>query len=75
VKLEKQDARIADISPSGIRLWSRAQVRLGERVRIDFPSSPEPVFGWVLDNENDQVRVRFEEPFLSANELPIKAAP
>jgi len=74
-KLENQDAKIVDISPSGIRLRSRARVRLGDRVRIDLPGSEEPVFGWVLDNENDQVRVRFEEPFGAVNELPLKEAP
>jgi len=67
-KLEHAEARIADISLSGIRLKTRAKVALGERVRIDFPADSEPAFGWVIGLEQDQVRVRFEEPLRSAND-------
>jgi hypothetical protein len=60
-KLENVPAKVSDLSSSGIRLQSSYKAHLGERVRIDLPNLSDPVFGWVLGQDGDEVRVRFEE--------------
>ena len=70
--IEDKPGRVVDLSTCGARMSCSEPLEEGERVCIDFPNSPHPLFGWVLDCNLDeaeatsasvkwQVRVLFEE--------------
>lgn len=61
VSFEGTPAKLVDISESGAKVEVGGFVPAGQRVRLDFPNSPAPKFGWVLAHESDGVRVLFED--------------
>ncbi len=61
VVVEGKSAELLDLSAWGARVKAEYRAKRGERVRVDFPSSQEPVFGWVLEVQEMTLRVRFED--------------
>ncbi len=61
VLIERFESRCIDLSPLGGRFETPYEAKRGERIRLDFPEMGEPIFGWVLENYPNQIRVRFEE--------------
>lgn len=68
VALDGARAWLANLSRSGARVESSSPVRRGDRVRLDVPWTPEPIFAYVLDTEAEAragaacaARVRFEQ--------------
>lgn len=75
VALDGARAWLANLSRSGAKVESMSPVRRGDRVRLEFPWSDEPIFAYVLDTEAEAragaacaARVRFEQII----ELPRK---
>ncbi len=60
MRIENAFARIIDLSEGGIRVRSEIRFQKGDRLRLELPWG-ETAFGWVLSNEGDETRVRFEE--------------
>ncbi len=66
VLIEQNPSVCIDLSPLGGRFETPYTARRGERIRLDFPQVPQPIFGWVLEIYPNQIRVRFEDrlPYL-----------
>ncbi len=68
VRVEENDAWLADIADNGVCITLDRALKQGERVRVDLEGR-EPAFAWVLDCEPNtgsgkgkhRVRARFEE--------------
>lgn len=58
--VEGTTARILDISQGGARVETKSRTHRGDRLRIDTPWG-QTLYGWVLDSEPGQARIRFEE--------------
>lgn len=65
VELEGLPANILNLSPRGACLVTSKTLTPGDWVKVKLPWQPNPVFGWVLEQDTPdrvmKVRIRFDE--------------
>lgn len=74
IQVEDREAWLVDVAPHGVKFTTNAEVRSGERIKVEMPSAEAPAFAWVLEaapNHRHEkgskvVRARWENAFETA---------